>query len=323
MRKYVVTVIILLSMLACKSKEAGKNNQQKTTDQQHTEVNEFFEAYNKLQLPFTVSDTNITEASDTNTISYPVFTQFVPDTVFNNPFGANRKLSIHPVGKIEQKGKESYFVTLVNDKNHSAIYVSVYDKKKFVASMPLIATGEDKISNSASIDKKLSIVTNKNWTVKDEPFYKRTIYAYNSAGVFTTVLTETNEDRAVGDAALNPLDTFPKRNKYSGDYVKGSKNVLFIRDGKTAGQYLFYIHFETEDKDEPCSGELKGALKMVSDKAGVYTGSGDPCVLNMSFAANEVKVKETGSCGNYRGIKCFFNHTYIKKKQHKVSLKKK
>jgi hypothetical protein len=323
MGKYVLMVITLLSMWACKSKESGKNNQQQKTEQQHAEVNEFLKAYPKLKLPFTVTDTNITKLPDTNTISYPVFTQFLPDTIFNNPFGANRKLSIHPVGKIEQKGKESYFVTLVKDKNHSAVYLSVYDKKRFIAGMPLVTSSGDKINNSASIDTKLSIVINKNYTVKDELFYKRTIYAYNNAGVFTTVLTETNEDRAKGNTALNPLDTFSKRNKYSGDYVKGSKNVLFIRDGKTAGQYLFYVHFETEDKDDPCSGELKGALKMVSDKAGVYTGSGDPCVLNMTFDANEVKVKETGSCGNYRGIKCFFNDTYLKKKPSKVSSKKK
>lgn len=321
MRKYVVAVIILVSMWACKSKKNSNSDKQTTIDKQ-TEANEFFAAYPKLKLPFTIRDTGMSHLSDTDTISYPVFTQFLADTIFNNPFGTNRKLSIHAIGKIEQKGKESYFVTLVKDKNRSAVYVSVYDKKKFVASMPLVTSSEGKVNNSASIDSKLSIVINENYTVKDELFYKRTIYAYNSAGVFTTVLTETNEDRTAS-AALNPLDTFPKRNKYSGDYAKGSKNVLFIRDGKTVGQYLFYVHFETEDKDDPCSGELKGTLKMVSDKAGAYTGSNDPCVLNMTFAANEVKVKETGSCGNHRGIKCFFNDTYTKKKQPKVSIKKK
>lgn len=321
MRKYLLVVMMLLLICACKSKKNNNSDKQNTTDKQ-TESTKFFATYPKLKLPFTVTDTSITNLPDTNIISYPVFTQFIADTIFTNPFGTNRKLSIYAIGKVEQKGKESYFVTLVKDKNNSAVYLSVYDKKNFTASMPLVNSSEDKINNAASIDTKLSIVVNKNYTVKDELFYKRTIYAYNTAGAFTTVLTETNEDRA-GNAALNPLDTFPKRNKYSGDYVKGSKNVLFIRDGKTAGQYLFYVHFETEDKDDPCSGELKGSLKMISDKAGVYTGNTDPCVLNMTFETNEVKVKETGSCGNYRGIKCFFNDTYTKKKQPKVLVKKK
>lgn len=315
--KYVLTVIILLSVIACKSKK-------KTDIVQHTETNNFLELYPKLVLPFNVTDSNLTETADTNTVSYPDFTQLVPDTVFNNPFGKNRKLSIHPVGKIEQKGKESYYVTLASDKSISAIYLLVFNKNKFVVSMPLVINKDDNIVNSASIDKKLSIVVNKEWTIKNEPFYIRTIYAYNNAGVFTTVLTETNEDRSAGRVILNPLDTFPKKNKYSGDYVKGDKNVLFVRDGKTANQYLFYVRFQTDNQDEePCVGELKGALKMVSDKAGIYSGNGDPCVLNLTFTGNEVKVKETGSCGNYRGIKCFFNDTYVRKKPVKPFGKKK
>ncbi len=319
MTKYMVTVIIILvSTWACKSKKTGDT----TNISPETETKEFFEAYKKLKLPFSVSDTNIREAADTNTINYPIFTQFVTDTIFNNPFGKNRKLYIHPIGKIEQKGKETYLATLVSDKKDSAIYLSVYDKKKIVVSMPLVVTGDnDNTINSASIDPKLSIVINKEWIVKNKSFYRRTIYAYNSMGVFTTVLTETNEERDVISGGSNPLDTFPKKFKYSGDYTKGSKNVLFIRDGKKMGEYLFFVHFEGENKDEPCGGELRGSLKMVSDKAGTYTVNGDPCVLNLSFTANQVKVKETGSCGNYRGIKCFFNDTYTKKTE-KASVKK-
>lgn len=316
MRKYLVMVMVLLLMCACKSKK-------KDNIKQPDETSEFFSLYKKLSLPFTVTDTTMTDAADTATISYATFARYVPDSIFNNPFGKRRKLAIHPVGKIEQKGKESYFLTSVSDKISAAVYLYVYDKRKFVVSMPLITGADNNIIHSASIDKKLSIVINQDWTVKNVAYYKRTIYAYNTAGAFTTVLTETNEERSAGAAGLNPLDTFPKKNKYSGDYVKGAKNVLFIRDGKTAGQYLFYVHFQSKDKDDPCGGELRGSLKMVSDKAGVYTGNGDPCVLNMTFAGNEVKVKETGSCGNYRGIKCFFNDTYIKKKQPKPQAKKK
>lgn len=259
----------------------------------------------------------------TDTLSYSHFSQLVPDTVFNNPFGKNRKLLIYPVGKIEQKGKENYVATLVKDKNRSAVYLSVFDKNKFVTSMPLITSDKDDITNSASIDKKLSVAINKEWMVKNDMFYRRTIYAYNNAGVFTTVLTETNEDRHAESGVLNPFDTFPKKFKYSGDYIKGKKNVLYIRDGKSPGQYLFFVHFESGSEDEPCKGELRGPLKMISDKAGIYQGKGNRCVLNLSFKNNEVTVKETGSCGNYRGIRCFFNDTYTRKKEPKPSRNKK
>lgn len=319
MRNYIVAATLIMSVLACKDKK----NSNVSNVNSNTESAGFFKAYTSLKLPFTVTDTDMAQPASTDTISYSLFTKFSPDTIFNNPFGKNRKLLIYPIGKIEQKGKESYFATFVKDKTHSAVYLSVYDKNKFITEMPLIISNQDKIINTASIDKKLSIVINKEWTEKNEMFYKRTIYAYNNAGVFTTVLTETNEDQSASTRVLNSFDTLPKKNKYSGNYIRGKKNVLYIRDAKLPGQYLFFVHFESGDESDPCMGELRGVLKMSSDKAGTYTGKGDPCILNFSFKGNEVKVKETGGCGNYRGIRCLFNDTYTKKKEVKNSQKKK
>ena len=316
MRKYLLIFVLPVFVFACKNKKTPQK-------EQHKEANEFFDAYGKLKLPFIVTDTSIGDIADTGTIAFNVFTRFIPDSIFNTPFGQDRKISLHPIGKIEQNGKETYFVTLAKSKNNAAVYLSVYDKNKFVTNMPLVSTNDDNKVTTAAIDKKLSININSEWTIKNNIFYRRAIYAYNNVGIFTTVLTETNEDRNAESAILNPLDTFPKRYKYSGDYANGAKNVLFIRDGKTAGEYLFFVHFQSEEKDEPCGGELKGRLKMVSDKAAVYTGNGDPCVLNLTFSLTAVKVKENGSCGNFRGIKCFFNDTYSKRKEPKTSSKKK
>lgn len=316
MRNYLVLALVLLSLFACKNKKKLSGNQ-------HVGAGEFFNAYDKLKLPFSVSDTNMNEVADTNTISYAIFTQFVPDSVFNNPFGKDRKLTIHPIGKIEQKAKETYFATLVNGKNSSAIYLTVYDKNKFTANMSLVVSNDDEKVTTASIDNKLTIVINKEWTIKNDIYYNRVIYAYNNAGIFTKVLTETNEDRRAEKTLSNPLDTFPKKYKYSGDYVKGSKNIVSVRDGKNAGEYLFFVYFENGNEGDPCGGELRGMMKMVSEKAAVYQGATDPCRLDFIFTGNEVKVKETGSCGNYRGIKCFFNDTYTRKKETKSSAKKK
>lgn len=315
MRKDLVWALLLISLFACKNKKVSGN--------QHVEADEFFTAYKNLKLPFNVSDTTMQQAADTNTISYSIFTQFIPDSIFNNPFGKDRKLTIHPIGKIEQKGKETYFTTLVNSKNNSAIYLSVYDKNKFIANMPLVVSDDDEKVTTAAIDKKLSIVVNKEWTVKDDIFYNRIIYAYNNVGIFTTVLTETNADRRIEKTVSNPLDTFPKKFKYSGDYLKGSKNMVSVRDGKNADEYLFFVYFENGNEEEPCGGEIRGMMKIVSEKVAIYKDEGDPCELNFSFTSNKVSVKETGSCGNYRGIRCFFNDTYTKKKEIKAPAKKK
>src|SRR4051794_40810051 len=116
MKKPLALVLALLFLFAC-------NNKKKVSGEQHVETDEFISAYNEMKLPFSVSDTNMRSVSDTATISYAVFTQFVPDTVFNNPFGKDRKLTLRPIGKIVQKDKESYFATLVSSKNIAAIYL--------------------------------------------------------------------------------------------------------------------------------------------------------------------------------------------------------
>jgi hypothetical protein len=316
MKKPLVLVLALIFLFACKNKK-------KVSGDQHLETDEFVSAYSELKLPFSVSDTNIRSVSDTASISYALFTQFVPDTVFNTPFGKDRKLTLRPIGKIVQKEKETYFATLVSSKNIAAIYLTVFNKNKFTTNMPLLVTNDDGRVTTASIDKKLTIVINTEWTIKNDIYYKRTIYAYNNVGVFTTVLTETNEDRRAEKNVSNPLDTFPKRYKYSGDYVTGKKNIVSLRDGKTPNEYLFFVYFENGSEEEPCGGELRGTMKMVSEKLGIYNGVTDPCELQFTFAANQVKVKETGSCGNYRGIKCFFNDSYTKRKETKASSKKK
>lgn len=315
--KYIVSLVIVITLFSC------KNNKKSLTGDQHVETDEFYEAYEKLKLPFIVSDTNFTKFADTNTISYQIFTQFVPDSIFNTPFGKDRKFTIHPIGKIIQNQKEAYFATLVNSKTRSAVYLSVFDKNMFKVSMPLVVSNEDESVTTASIDAKLTIVINKEWTVKNDSYYNRTIYAFNNVGIFTTVLTETNEERSAQTAVLNNLDTLPKKYKYSGNYAKGDKNFLIIRDGSALDEYRFFVQFTNGREEDLCGGELKGQFKMTSEKDGVFTGPGDPCVLNFSFSGNQVKVKETGSCGNYRGIKCFFDDTYTKKKETKTTATKK
>src|SRR4051812_4346155 len=172
MRKYLVTVVLLMVAYACKN---DKSNSEKKADNVNksaktASANDLINAYNPLKLPFSVTDTSLSELSKTDTIGYALFSQFVPDTVFTNPFGKNRKVSIFPIGKIEQKGKESYLATFVKDKNHSAVYLLVFDKKGFTTSMPLVINNEDKIVSTAAIDKKLAIVINNEWKVKNDIF---------------------------------------------------------------------------------------------------------------------------------------------------------
>jgi hypothetical protein len=316
MKNWVCMLLILLSIASCDNKKKDKNASKVLP----AELNE---KYKEVKLPFHVADSTITEADGKATMSLASFTQYFPDSIFNSSFGTDRNITLHPIGKIEAKTRETYFITFAKGKNKSTIYLSVYDSSKHTVTLPLVSSDNDEVVNTASIDKKLTVVINREWTVKNDIFYNRSIYAYNNIGVFTTVLTETNEQRRAEATIINPLDTFPKLHKYSGDYAKGSKGQLFIRDGSTPTEYLFFVHFQSDNEEESCSGELRGKFNMTSDKLGQYSNSGDPCGMDFTFKSNEVQVKENGSCGNYRDIKCFFNDTYIKKKDAKPAAKKK
>lgn len=314
MRVFIIVIVCVLAF-ACKDKKSS------LTGNQQIDLKDFYDAYPELKLPFTVSDTTMKKVADTAVVSYAVFAQFIPDTLLMPVFGKDKKLVIQPIGKIEVKDKETYLATLVSSKSKSAIYLLVFDKGQYKVNLPLLISNSSDVHEHASIDKKLSVSINKDWTKDNVLFYNRIIYAYNNVGVFTTVLTETNEPRnSAASAVINPLDTMPRKNKYSGDYIKGKRSFVSIRDGAAPGKYLFFVHFDNE-KEESCGGELKGEMTMTGERTGTYNDNGDPCVIDFAFTDKQVMVKEQGSCGNYRGIKCFFNDTYTKKKEVKPFMK--
>ena len=317
MKNYLFLTIAIVILAACSS---NTSNTMSGNDPEGL-VNK----YKILPLPFNAQDSILMDLASDTAISLQTFTNSFSDTIFNPVFGKDRKIKLFPVGKIEQGNKETYYLTMAKSNTLYVLYLSAYDNHKHMATMPLIISGKDtmNITNSTTIDKKLTIVVNKEWMVKNEPYYRRVIYAYNNVGVFTTVLTETNEQRRSESTVTNPLDTFSKRNKFSGDYSKGKGNQLYIRDGISTNEYLFFVHFKRMDQEEPCNGELRGSFKMTDDVSGQYTKQGDPCGLTFTFKGQEATVKENGSCGNYRDIKCFFDDVYIKKKEIKTVVHKK
>ncbi len=150
-------------------------------------------------------------------------------------------------------------------------------------------------------------------TEKQQLQYTRTGWAYNGSNGFMQVVNETNEDAKRNNTIINPIDTLPRKNKFSGNYVQDNKNFISIRDGKNANTYFFFIHFEKNNGT--CIGELKGELQMKTANKAIYSDNGDPCVVDFTFNGNQVDVKEQGSCGNHRDIKCFFDDSFTRKKE--------
>lgn len=307
-RSYIVIIFIL--MMGCKPKKVDLTGEYKI------DKKDFLSIFKPLALPYTVSDTNIDKSADTILIGIKALKQFFPDSAFPNLNKNNQPLKIYPVGMID-KIKEKYLLCIFagNKKKQLLVFV-LNDKNEFLAGKELLnnVKGSD-YHHTLNINKEPTfLLSREKMGVNNNLLFTREGWIYNDAGIFMLVTKDSNEDPAK-TAVINPIDTLPDLHKYSGNYFKDKKNYLSVRDGKDENQYLFFIHFEKNNGT--CTAELKGSFKLTSVKTGQFTQNGDPCIIDFQFDGNSIRIKEQGSCGNHRGIKCFFDDIYIRKKHFK------
>jgi hypothetical protein len=312
MRKILFVCMVISLLAECKNKHAS------LSVQESVDVKDFITAFPKTTLPFRIADTNVAKISDTAVISYAVISAFIPDTVLVNTFGANaKKMIINPVGKI-QKDEELYLLINFTFNKKTSLETFVFDKKnKYLSHFSLInQNNKDTYIHSVNITiEPTFIIAREKINQQNELRYTRNGYAYNNSSKnFIAVINDSNEDLKGIREVINPIDTFAAKNKLSGDYIEDKSNFISVRDGKNVSKYIFFVHFE---KDNNCNGELKGEMTMRDATHGYYQQNGDPCVIDFTFTGKSIKVKEHGNCGNHRGIKCFFDDSYKKKKESK------
>jgi hypothetical protein len=285
------------------------------------DVADFIEAFPVMTLPATLYDSALHKLGDTTSISYAVFTQFIPDSSLSSVLQGSKAASIRPIGQIE-RDEERYLLSKFVEQKQVTVGVFVFDKKnKFLGGRTLISNKQkDDYRHFVSINREPTFTVSREKIKNNQLVYTRTGLAFNKDAGFMVIANESNEDARKLDSVINPIDTFKKLNKLSGDYLKDKKNFISLRDGRNANTYLMFIHIE---KSADCGGELKGEMMMKDDRTGQYTATGDPCVINFRFSGSQIVMKEEGSCGNHRGIKCFFDDTYTKKKDPKPRAKKK
>lgn len=309
MQKFITICLSVLVLLACKSKKKDLSGNE-TVD-----INDFIEFFQKLPLPYQIADTQINKKlSDSLLISTKILAQFVPDSVYRKDFGKNTSPKFYAIGKIEAEKHETYLLVKGATPSRQVAYVLCFDKNKnYSASMPLVKNNTDRRKSvTGSIDKRYVINTSETYKGSEgEPYYKLNAYVYNNTGVFSLIKIESNEP-VVSKEVYNPIDTFQRKHKWSGDYVQDKKNFVSVRDGKGSKKLLFFVHFERKDD---CTGELKGEATLVKPDIAQYRQAGDPCVLQLVFSGAKVTLNEIQGCGNYRGIKCIFEGSYIKKKE--------
>ena len=309
--------ICLLSLLwGCSNKAIDLSGE--TT----IKADDYVKAFAPIKGNYNTSDTNFVKKADTLKIGVKALLQFIPDSAVQQMVTNEKKETIYPVGVIE-KETEKYFLILVKGKKTAKLFVYVTDQKLNYLGFKELLSNENKdvYARSVSINKEPTFVISKETYSKDKELkFSRSGWIFNAGAGFMIVVNDSNETPQ-NNEIINPLDTLPSMAKLSGDYKRNEKNFISIRDGKDTKTYLFFIHFEKNNND--CIGELKGILKLSSPTTGQFTQNGDPCIIDFSFSGNTVNVKEQGTCGNHRGIKCFFDDSFTRKKPSKSKKKHK
>jgi len=316
--RQLLLVAILAASISCKHKKIS------LADNEPVEVGDFIEFFQPLKLPCQFSDTAVNKhKADSLDIGFKTFTQFIPDSIISKFFGKAVRPKLYPAGRVGDKKSETYLFVKAIGTSRKILYVICFDKsQKFSAARQLIVLdGESRGSWLATMDTKYTITILRQRKTEGQVFYRKEAYVYNDAGVFTLILTESNEEKPKPASVYNPIDTLSRKHKFSGDYAQDRRNFISVRDAKDPSRMLFFVHFEKEQGT--CNGELKGEAKFVSATSARYKSNGDPCTIEFQFSGNEIRMKELEACGSHRDIKCFFEGAFEKRKEPKPKPAKK
>jgi hypothetical protein len=311
-------VFSLFILCACKHKKKVSLSGEDPVD-----VADFIESFEPLSLPYQIADTSVSKKrSDTLLISYKVFIQLIPDTVLTKAFGKNVKPKIYPMGRISGSDQGNYlFVKAISTDRKAALLICFDKKNNFLTAMPvLVPDASPATQQFFNIDKRYTlsksiIRKNRDGTISEG----KNVYVLNApAKSFLLIMTDALDEKTV--ELINPIDSFSRKSKYAGDYVKDKVNLISIRDNKKTDRVTFFVHFE---KKNNCSGELKGEARFTSPNTAVYRSAGDPCVLQFSFTSSSATMNEIEGCGSHRGVDCLFDGTFPKKREPKKKESKK
>ena len=303
-------VLICMLWMAC-----GDDKKKQGDDETGFSYETFSGRFKTISPPYQLSDTGLLNNRDTASIRNATFIRFLPDSLKNIVIGRGTKPRFIPLAHMNVSDETDLYFVKVQNGNKKVALIYAFDKEQFTAVFPFLVPDNDPTTTQLSvIDKALAITKNitqrRQNTITGEG---KEVYDYDpSLRQFTLILT--NPLNATAEV-INPIDTFTKKHRFAGDYIKNKKNFVSVRDGRYPDQLMVYVHV---DKNEGgCTGELKGDLLFTSPTTAVYRQGGDPCVMTFRFSAGSVTVQEKEGCGSHRGIECSFDGSYPRKKEVK------
>ncbi|WPQ62475.1 hypothetical protein SIO70_29375 [Chitinophaga sancti] len=273
---------------------------------------EFRQSFADSKLPYKLTPELLTSnTGDSTAIDTALIRRFLVDTLAKADFPTG-KVSYYPL--VSLTGKQiNYLVIKAEDKNTTAAYLCVFDKKDHYLSRVQVAllNGKSNKKEYFSIDSKEMVkITTETEVTPGHTGTIENFYSVEANGSTTLIMTNSTGEAAPGQL-FNPIDTLPKKNKFSGDYAAGENSIVSIRDGKDAKSFLFFISFA---KESGCKGEISGTGHFAGANKGEFTDRDTECGIAFQFSAGKLTIKEIGGCGAYRGIRCLFEGGFTKKK---------
>ena len=308
-KKVLILLLAVVLVTGCKGKKKPP-----LSGEDPVEVADFIDFFQPVNLPCQFSDSVFQKKEkDSLLISAKVFAQFVPDSLLSKTFGKGMKSKIYPLGKVEIAKAETYLFTKIIAGDKKAILILCFDsKQQFIAGMPVLLPDQQTSTlQTVGMDKGHTIIKTIQRKNADGSISEgKDVYVLNTETKnFMLIMTDALDDKVT--ELLNPIDTLPRKNKFSADYGTGKTNLVSVRDGRKTDRITFFIHFEKNNGE--CTGELKGEAMLRSSTMAEYREGGDPCILKFNFTSSSVTVTEE-SCGSRRGLNCSFDGRFQRRK---------
>ena len=309
MQKLAFWIVLVSLFFACgeKSKDINKDDDIETID--------FIASFPEKPLPIQYNQKDLIKTErDSFYLKPSVVEKFIPDSIFNKEFSKIKNVRFFRKARYKAEETEETYLFLAAEGNNKKVFylICFNEKNEFATGMKLLEKStESGVTMEGGLDKRLTIIKTKNKESKDKKnYYEKSAFVYNTEGVFTLILTESNAPLEK-QTIYNPIDTSGKKNPLSGDYKIDDKNFVSIRDASKAGKLQFFINIEKPGGK--CNGSLRGDLVQVKPKVYHYSKADDHCVMEFSFTGKRVQVRELEACGNHRGVRCSFYGKYNKK----------
>lgn len=310
LRTFLLILGLLFFLFSCTESKKDINTDESILS------SDLIDAFPPKELPINFQQKDLKQKeSDSLLVKASVVTKFIPDTLFSKELGRLKDVRFYRKAryKAEETGETYLFLTAEKKEKKQVYLICFNEKDEFSAGMVLTENSNDaRISHEGTLDKRLTILKNRTKQIGDgKMYYNKSAYVYNAEGLFTLILTESNEP--VEDKVVyNPIDSLPAKDPLSGNYARDKKNFVSVRDGSKKGKLLFFINISQSGGN--CEGSLRGDMTQVKPKVFQYNKADDHCVIEFRFQGKSLQVRELEACGNHRGVRCSFDGNFQKKK---------